>query len=324
MRVIERTRQGQIALEQVMITGFGLTALVIIAYFVYSQNQEASDKIAEAQLFKIGNDIVKNSETVYFLGYPTREAFEETMPAGVKSIEIRRNWAAGSNELIFRMASGKESVYTTSIPILGFFGEDNQGYKKVVMHALQNLSGSPYVLVTFTGNCQTQTSYDSDQDGTVNDLDLGFCNSCIGSIDESCKTCDFNGDCRIDNNDLSMWVVLVKNNHPSATISGLSTAAAGSPASFTASASDVDNNLNKVSVYQSPASAENPSLIGECTTPPLTPCSVSWTPASAGEYYIFANATDTAGTICSGNPFRLTMGTARCDYAQDSLTLHVT
>ncbi len=98
--------------------------------------------------------------------------------------------------------------------------------------------------------------------------------------------------------------VLPTNHPPTATVTGASAATAGQPTVYTASASDVDGNLNKIEIYSAIHTVQDFTLLKTCDFAATSTgsCSISWTPTSGGAYDIVVNAYDAAGAKCSGNP----------------------
>lgn len=329
-------KRAQAAVEYVMVAAFALLIIIPATYFFYSYSHSAQQRINEAQLSKLGRDIVNNAESIYYHGYPSQITLEEQMPAGIRHIEVYRDWNKKVNELNFRYYSGNgyaENSFPSRINIMGFFENTSwtEGTKNARLFASRNNTGAPYVLVTFTGDCAFQDSYDSDKSGTVDDTDFAVCNGCLGQqASGACETCDYNGNCKVDWADLVMWKILVKgNNPPKAEISGTEKATAGIPATYTVHASDVDSNLNHVELYATPISSELLTSIGSCdfAETATSTCTPTWTPATAGTYYLIATARDSTpspGTgLCSGNPFGLSNGTADCGF-RDYVTVTVT
>lgn len=331
----KRWKGAQAAVEYAMVAAFALLIIIPATYFFFAYSHSAQQRINEAQLAKLGRDIINNAESIYYLGYPSQITLEEQMPANIRYIEIYRDWNKKVNELNFRHYSGSgyaENSFPSRINIMGFFENTSltEGTKNVRLFASRNNTGAPYVLVTFTGDCAFQDNYDSDKSGTVDTDDFTACNACFGQQASGlCEPCDYNGNCKVEWADLVMWKILVKgNNPPKAEITGPETATAGSPITYTIQASDVDANLNRIELYATPISSELLTSAGFCdfAETATSTCTPTWTPATAGTYYLIATATDSTplpGTgLCSGNPFGLSNGLADCGF-KDYVTVTV-
>ncbi|GEM_PF-1075948 len=334
----KRRNRAQAATEYAMVAAFALLIIIPSTYFFYSYSHSAQQRINEAQLTKLGRDIMNNAESIYYLGYPSQITLEEQMPADIRHISVYRDWNKKVNELNFQYYSGNgysENSFPSRINIMGFFENTSwtEGTKNVRIFASRNNTGAPYVLVTFTGDCAFQDSYDSDGNGAVGESDFAKCAGigCFGKqASGNCEPCDYNGNCKVDWADLVMWKILVNgNNPPKAEITGPGTATAGNPATYTIQASDVDANLKRIELYSTPVSGELLTTIGYCDfaeTETSTCTTLQWTPSMAGTYYLIATANDSTpapGTgACSGNPFGVSNGVSDCGF-RDYITVTV-
>ncbi len=313
-----KKRLGQSATEYAMIAAFAMMVILPATYFFYSYSHSTEKRIEEAQLNKLAKDIAVNAEKVYYLGgYPSLVTLEEQFPAGIKYIDIQRNWSGKRSEINFWVSTENgiyERSYPANVNLMGFFGDTSvtPGTRKVKIAASYNRTGAPYVLVSIDSDCFISTTYDLDGNGNYDiPADLAVCTPCIGqSASGACEKCDFNGNCFVDNADLVMWQILANGNSPpKASISGASIISFGSSGSFSYSGNDIDDNLaGNVRIYYTPTSSNSPSLIPGCPSP------CSWTPPAKGSYYVFVEATDTQLFKCSGNTFGFSDGTADCGY----------
>src|SRR4030042_6530915 len=95
--------RAQAAMEYLMVIAL-VTALIIPATFIfYRYSQGSNERIKSGQIEKMGNDIIDSAETIYYLGYPSRQEIDEQMPEGVYNITIFNDWNAEPkvNELVF-------------------------------------------------------------------------------------------------------------------------------------------------------------------------------------------------------------------------------
>ncbi|MBI3051061.1 hypothetical protein HYY74_01250 [Candidatus Woesearchaeota archaeon] len=318
-----KRRCGQAATEYIMISAFALMVIIPAAYFFYSYSHSAEQRIRDAQVTRLATDIANNAEQVFYLGYPSKITLEEVMPANVEGIFIYRDWNQKTNHLNFvvRTTDGiSEYNFPLRVNVLGFYGSRDYGAgtKLARMMAMYNASGSPYVLVTFIGDCFASVTYDVNNDRLVDPGDFGECVGCSGrQATGICEYCDYDGDCQVTNNDLVIQNILsFGNSPPTAIAQGPSSAVAGTSVNFKVSAEDVDSNLASIRLYARLTGSPASTVIGSCSLGPVRSgeCQVSYSFPGAGSYYVYPEASDTASLACSGNPAPLAGGMADCGY----------
>lgn len=328
-------KRGQFSFEHILMVLISLMIIVPGAYMFFRYSQGTESALAKAQLDSMAKNIISNSESIYYHGYPSEVVLDERMPRNIVNIEVFRNWSSATNLLLFTYSEGSafyEYSYSSPVKILGFFDRRSwsPGIKRIRVLGSVNSSNDPYVLIDFTGDCDISITYDVDSDGLVNNNDRAVCSSagCYNlSPSGSCLNCDYNGNCLVDNFDLLMWTSLSSGNSPPrALISGPSSASVGSLASFTANALDSENNLARVEFFRTPLNSDAPVSLGFC---PSSPCTITWSPAAGdrGSHYVYTVASDSGrGAFppisCSGTPFDLKSGNADCG-AQDSIMVSV-
>jgi uncharacterized protein (UPF0333 family) len=84
-------KKGQVAAEYVIIVGFSLLALIgiLIAYGTYKGPME--DKAGASQALQIARKIVDASESVYYLGPPSKTTLKVFIPVNMKRITFSGN-----------------------------------------------------------------------------------------------------------------------------------------------------------------------------------------------------------------------------------------
>ena len=109
--------RGQFAVEHLLVVAFGLLVIIPIVYFFYNYSVSQVDEVSMTQLNRMGNDILNNAESVYYMGKPSRITLDTNMPSGVKNITV-----LGSKELVFWATyNGKvsEVAFSSNVPIGG-------------------------------------------------------------------------------------------------------------------------------------------------------------------------------------------------------------
>ncbi len=111
------TDRGQFAVEHLLVVAFGLLVIIPIIYFFYNYSVSQVDEVSMTQLNRMGNDILNNAESVYYMGKPSRITLDSNMPSGVRNITV-----LGSKELVFWVTyNGKvsEVAFSSNVPIEG-------------------------------------------------------------------------------------------------------------------------------------------------------------------------------------------------------------
>jgi len=104
-------------MEYMIITALALFILIPIVYLFYEYSYGTSDGINYAQLNKLGNDIINNAESIYYLGQPSKAIIKGTMPESVTSIEIINDSNEDDYEIVFTINENNEISFKSSIRI---------------------------------------------------------------------------------------------------------------------------------------------------------------------------------------------------------------
>ena len=108
--------RAQIAMEYLIIVGFVAVITLPLVIIFQTHSRETSDDITATQVYQISKRIADASETVYYLGKPSRVTLKAYFPSEINSIAI------GSNEIVFVVDRGRledEIVVYTPINVSG-------------------------------------------------------------------------------------------------------------------------------------------------------------------------------------------------------------
>ena len=83
-------KKAQVSIEYTMVIGLVILTLTISVAVAYYYSSTARGQIRMNQLDKIGKKIADTSDSIYYLGPPSKATIELTMPDQVKSIELFR------------------------------------------------------------------------------------------------------------------------------------------------------------------------------------------------------------------------------------------
>lgn len=114
------TRRGQFATEHLMVIVVAILIIIPLINLIYSYSSKQTEGMAYSQVWQIGNRIVDNAETVYYMGPPARMTVEENFPDRIGNITI-----LGDQEIVFEMEStDTEMAFLSKVPIEGPFYKD--------------------------------------------------------------------------------------------------------------------------------------------------------------------------------------------------------
>ncbi len=116
--------KGQFAVEHLMVIGIGILLIIPVVNMLYSYSSHQTDELGMAQISNIGNQIIDSSETIYYLGQPSRITLEENFPDQINEIKI-----LGNRELVFYVGSKNSSYpFLSNVRIDGIFYGDLETY----------------------------------------------------------------------------------------------------------------------------------------------------------------------------------------------------
>jgi len=127
-------RTAQSSIEYLIIVGFALTVIAILTLVYYEHDTTSKLQIAQSQVDRIARKIVDSSESVFFVGAPTRTTLKVYLPSGIYSIILK------NKEVNFRVRSqGKISDmdYVSQVNVTGNI-TPTEGIKYIKIVAQQN------------------------------------------------------------------------------------------------------------------------------------------------------------------------------------------
>jgi hypothetical protein len=113
---MKENRKSQISVEYAMIIGLIITALAIAVGVAFYYSGTARHQIGANQIDKIGRKIIDTSDSIYYLGYPSKATIDLTMPEDIINITVYHTDAVGGDYILFRYkGSGGDSyaIYNT-------------------------------------------------------------------------------------------------------------------------------------------------------------------------------------------------------------------
>lgn len=81
-------KKGQAAMEYILMIGFILALLIPLILLFYNQRADTALQVRSQQLRAVGEKIVDQAESVYYLGEPSRIQFRIQLPDNVVNVTI--------------------------------------------------------------------------------------------------------------------------------------------------------------------------------------------------------------------------------------------
>lgn len=133
-------RQGQAAMEYLLIVGLAFVILTPMLYMFYDYTSTLRRDVNLAKVYKIGGTIVNTAEQMYYLGAPSKTTLRFNMPDSVAAMTIR---GASSDVLVFHFgdpANYEEIVIPGNVPMVSELNASDYtpGIKIVSVEATTN------------------------------------------------------------------------------------------------------------------------------------------------------------------------------------------
>jgi len=148
-------KRGQAATEYILVATLLFVILIPAIFLFMTYMKNSTEDLALSKLNKIGNDIVQSASEVYYLGEPAKITLQETIPDGLKSMSIEKNWTKNPpvNHLVFvvsRQGKSSDMVFISDVNINGIFTGNmiSKGTKNIIVQANRTIAGTPFVSIT--------------------------------------------------------------------------------------------------------------------------------------------------------------------------------
>ncbi|MFH1072154.1 MAG: hypothetical protein V1743_01875 [Nanoarchaeota archaeon] len=111
-------RKAQISVEHMFILMLAVMILVPGTVLFYQFAKGSSDQMIASQVKRIGDELIKNSDTVYFLGDGSRMTISLNLPRTLKNISLENEEIV----ITFTTYTGQsEAVFFPDISIKGYY-----------------------------------------------------------------------------------------------------------------------------------------------------------------------------------------------------------
>ncbi|MBU3941672.1 MAG: hypothetical protein KKF74_02055 [Nanoarchaeota archaeon] len=112
-----KEKNAQVSVEYVIIIGFSLLITIPLILIFYEHTRTTSDQVISSQVDQIARKIVDNSESVYYLGEPSKTRIKVYMPENIEEAII------SNKEVTFRVKtkSGVTDIsHISSVNVSGY------------------------------------------------------------------------------------------------------------------------------------------------------------------------------------------------------------
>ncbi len=106
-------QSGQSSLEFMLIIALTLIIIVPTTYLFYSYSKESSQGISDAQISKVGRDIIDTAESIYYSGQGSKAVLELNVPEQISGASV-----IDGRELVFNITTSfgvSEIVFFSSV-----------------------------------------------------------------------------------------------------------------------------------------------------------------------------------------------------------------
>lgn len=118
-------RKGQISVEHLFMVVLALLIIVPGTSLFYTYSKNSNHEMISNQITRIGDEIIKNAEIVYFLGDDSRMQLTLNFPRAMRGIALY----GGELTINYTSYSGhNEAVFFPSVPITGVNSNDITTY----------------------------------------------------------------------------------------------------------------------------------------------------------------------------------------------------
>ena len=103
-------KKSQVSTEYLVIMGFAVLATIPMLAIYYSSQSEASESASTSQALQIARAIVDNSESVYYIGEPSKVTLKLNFPNNIQSATL------DNREVLFkvRTRAGLNDIFQVS------------------------------------------------------------------------------------------------------------------------------------------------------------------------------------------------------------------
>jgi len=105
-------KKAQVSIEYTLVIGLVILTLTIAVAVAFAYSSSAKSQIRMNQIDKIGKKISETSDSIFYLGYPSKATIEVTMPDTIKDIMLVRRVAPERDYIQFNYTGSGGDAYS--------------------------------------------------------------------------------------------------------------------------------------------------------------------------------------------------------------------
>jgi len=107
--------KSQSSLEYLLVVALTFAIIVPTTYLFYSYSKESSQEISDAQITKLGRNIVDAAETIFYSGQGSKTTLDLSIPDNIESVQI-----VDGREIVFNVTTSfgtSEIVFFSNVNV---------------------------------------------------------------------------------------------------------------------------------------------------------------------------------------------------------------
>jgi uncharacterized protein (UPF0333 family) len=144
---VKRGKRGQSSVEYIFIVAFALM-IIIPGAFVFTQySSDSQTGLRNAQIYRVGNDIVDSAALMYSVGENSWLTIDVTFHSDVRDVKVYNGTNGNSLVITYQDTSLSSAVFFTEIPMTNSSGSDctngciipfNEGLNSIRVESTRN------------------------------------------------------------------------------------------------------------------------------------------------------------------------------------------
>lgn len=127
-----KKKRGQVSIEYMIVVGFAFIMIMPVIIIFLVQSNDIQDSINVNQANSVARKIAHYSDSIYYMGHPSKTTIKAYIPKGIESISI------GNQEVVFRMQTSHgptDVVHITDVNITGTL-KTSSGIRNIEIQAM--------------------------------------------------------------------------------------------------------------------------------------------------------------------------------------------
>lgn len=131
-----REVRGQYSLEYLIVIGIAFIITIPLIAVFYAHQTSLKEEVVSSQTSKIASQLVKEADSLYYIGYPSKKTLRLYFPSNIKYTEIKNNYI----KFIIDKSSGDSEIVEYSVANLTGAIETFEGTHVIVIETMPDSS----------------------------------------------------------------------------------------------------------------------------------------------------------------------------------------